>query len=720
MAAGTVCRCRHAADAAEDCGLRVERVGEATPFSILIESFHQPVACTQLASCSTVDDDLVFCCCDQNGGTFLQSTLSTTSSSARPRATMPGGRRQLACWALVVLAVRTCGFAGEYRDHNDNPTDASMATLVAECDKAIAELLARSEAGKPPFEAIADTVGSAPTSKDERGLSIAYLVMVGRSYAQYTVTRLLRATYSPHNLYLLHADAKLEEATYEALRKMLAKHANIHFLSRRHAVGWGAFSMVAVLLDALVTAVSSGGCYDFFINLSDSDLPLRTHGEISAFLAPFRGTSFVAVKDSVTDAMRYRSHAHMRRLAFVECGGRGFAVLNATVDALFGREGRRCCLARSGPILYTSSARLQPPRMPEGVEVFHGSQWVILGRPFVEHLALAAAGVRPPACAAHAAHAAQPTTPLATSPAGQPASSPSVLSSVPSSAESASSASALAAPTGQLSESASAPLQQHQDELWSPEDQAAPQQAAAAAALLNRTRALIGAFRFTYMADEAFVQTALLSSPFRARAVSHNLRYIDWPAGDVSAAYWREMGSAYASGPRVLRLAELGALRTSEAIFARKIDPLVDSQLISAWDQLMERKLRGEQPADQPRIGASLLARDPSLSATLRPPPTRAEREAGAVAWEPHPVHYGREDIIAELYTQPANAAVAGGAGDRIRRRGDGTLPRLEFVTFTDGSVCHCEGRCTRDGGVCCAERIYGCTVGTEQSQTGS
>ncbi|KAJ1618685.1 core-2/I-branching enzyme-domain-containing protein [Pavlovales sp. CCMP2436] len=541
--------------------------------------------------------------------------------------------------ALLLLAAAYAGArAREYVDHRDSPVDGSLAAVVAGCDASIAELLAREAEGVAPFEAAADAIEGAPSSKDERGLSIAYLVMAGRTFAHYTVTRLVRATYSPHNLYLIHLDAKLGEETTALMRAALAPHSNIHFHSRRHRVGWGGFSMVAVLLDAIATAVGTGCNYDFFINLSDSDMALRTHAEISAFLAGFRDTSFVAVKDPARDWMRYRSHAHMRRLPFIECAGLGFAVLNATADSLFGEGRAACCLARSGPIIYTT-APLAPPHMPEDVEVFHGSQWAILARPFFKYLALAAPGV---AAAARGAG----------------------------------------------------------------EDEAA---AAATEAAAARVRALVSAFRFGYMSDEAFLQTAILDSPFCTQLVSHNVRYIDWPGGQTGLSYWQRMGIAYASGPRVLDSGSLELLRTSEAMFARKVDPSIDSVLIANWDVLMTAKHQGEHPPDQPLIAYSLLRQDATLG-QLRAPLTRAEREGGAEAVEPHALHYGSEDVLEDLHAleamQPQQAqgdTAAGGARPA-------EVWQVAYVTFVDGSICHCASTCRRRGVACCNEHIQGCT----------
>ena len=50
--------------------------------------------------------------------------------------------------------------------------------------------------------------------------------------------------------------------------------------------------------------------------------------------------------------MRYQAHQHMRRWSWLECSGRGFLVINQSAGQLFENEQRRCCYARSGPIVY--------------------------------------------------------------------------------------------------------------------------------------------------------------------------------------------------------------------------------------------------------------------------------------------------------------------------------------------------------------------------------
>ena len=75
--------------------------------------------------------------------------------------------------------------------------------------------------------------------------------------------------------------------------------------------------------------------------------------------------------------MRYQAHQHMRRWSWLECSGRGFLVINQSAGQLFENEQRRCCYARSGPIVYAHLPITRAP-VPQGWEIFHGSQWLVL------------------------------------------------------------------------------------------------------------------------------------------------------------------------------------------------------------------------------------------------------------------------------------------------------------------------------------------------------
>lgn len=76
---------------------------------------------------------------------------------------------------------------------------------------------------------------------------------------------------------------------------------------------------------------------------------------------------------------------------------------------------------------------------------------------------------------------------------------------------------------------------------------------------------------FTWGSDEFLISTILMNSPLRATIVNDNYRYIDWSAGGAN--------------PKVLRLNDFEALRTSPKLFARKFDVQLDAEILDLVDQ---------------------------------------------------------------------------------------------------------------------------------------
>ena len=140
-----------------------------------------------------------------------------------------------------------------------------------------------------------------------------------RSFAHATIARLIHVLWHPAHTFLVHLDARTNHSVAADLRQRFgtSRHPNVHIVGDNHRrpIGWGSFAMVELLLSAIATALAAHPSFDFFINLSDCDVPLRTNREIVMFLRPFRGRSFVATKFPEADAMRYRAHAHMRTRA---------------------------------------------------------------------------------------------------------------------------------------------------------------------------------------------------------------------------------------------------------------------------------------------------------------------------------------------------------------------------------------------------------------------
>ena len=618
-------------------------------------------------------------------------------------------------------------------DHNDDPISSqpALAALNAACHRAIDRVLgAEGELGE---SAATEDVSLVATTEapPPGGVSIAYLIMGHRSYAHITISRLIQVLWHAAHLFVVHLDARTDAAVANTLEARYRPQSNVRFIRQRRTVGWGAFSMVEVLLAALSKALLAAPHFDFFVNLSDADVALRTASELGSFLGGFRGRSFVAIKYPEADAMRYQAHAHMRSSTWLECEGEGFLVINQTAAHFFGAEGRRCCFARSGPIVYGPLAFDRPPP-PEAVKSFyHGSQWVVLDHDAADWLVHSSTAVE---LAAHLRH--------------------------------------------------------------------------------------------TYMADEAFVQTALMASPLKGRLINHNLRYIDWPHGYGDPnAYWRRVGTRHMAGPIVLTRELFRSVTRSPAIFARKVDA-EDAEgiaFVREWDvwmaakHLVERSgadvstevsssaagdtelassgagdtelaSSGARDADrtnadvlaaakrllssigQPPIATTLLAEDETLT-TMRPPLSPEERkrvaadltaEEAAHVLVSRPVHFGHEDLMAKQFEQPREAqfgkferprpiltalerpSTEGGiataspegvngvpygvngfssplpipldaarAGLPVLTVAEPSAPRLARMVFSDGSSCSCAAWCSREGKrgaePCCTEWADAC-----------
>jgi hypothetical protein len=82
-------------------------------------------------------------------------------------------------------------------------------------------------------------------------------------------------------------------------------------------------------------------------------------------------------------------------------------------------------------------------------------------------------------------------------------------------------------------------------------------------------------FERAYIPDELFFQSVVLSSEHAGSIVNENLRYIDWQATPA---------------PKILTIADVPAMLASGALFARKFDTLVDSEVLD----MLDRRLAGE------------------------------------------------------------------------------------------------------------------------------
>jgi hypothetical protein len=91
---------------------------------------------------------------------------------------------------------------------------------------------------------------------------------------------------------------------------------------------------------------------------------------------------------------------------------------------------------------------------------------------------------------------------------------------------------------------------------------------------------VVSFFRHVDIPDEIFFHTILMSSDLRGSIVDDNLRYIDWTRG---------------RRPAILETGDLGALRASPKLFARKFDVMQDEDVLDLIDhELLQEGVRAE------------------------------------------------------------------------------------------------------------------------------
>ncbi|MEO7053426.1 MAG: beta-1,6-N-acetylglucosaminyltransferase [Rhizomicrobium sp.] len=139
---------------------------------------------------------------------------------------------------------------------------------------------------------------------------IAYFLLVHRYPEQFK--RLFRAIHDPKNLYLIHVDKNSGPELDSGIRDFLSAYPNAAILKGEKAV-WGGYSLVDAALRGMAELLNMSPNWEYFINLSGQDFPLKSQSEIRQFLIANRGTEFIKVLNQQTE--RPDTMARVRRYA---------------------------------------------------------------------------------------------------------------------------------------------------------------------------------------------------------------------------------------------------------------------------------------------------------------------------------------------------------------------------------------------------------------------
>ncbi|XP_072337957.1 xylosyltransferase 1 [Scyliorhinus torazame] len=181
-------------------------------------------------------------------------------------------------------------------------------------------------------------------------IRIAFVLVVhGRSSRQ--LRRMFKAIYHRDHYYYIHVD-KRSNYLHRDVLQFSTQYPNVRVTPWRMATIWGGASLLTMYLQSMRDLLEmKDWSWDFFINLSAADYPIRTNDQLVAFLSRYRSMNFL--KSHGRDNARFIRKQGLDRI-FFECD--------------------------------THMWRLGDRKIPDGITVDGGSDWFLLSRKFVEYV----------------------------------------------------------------------------------------------------------------------------------------------------------------------------------------------------------------------------------------------------------------------------------------------------------------------------------------------
>lgn len=132
----------------------------------------------------------------------------------------------------------------------------------------------------------------------KRKPKIAYFILVHRFPEQFK--RLFKAIYHPENHYLIHIDQEVDIDIEKDVKAFLENYSSAYPLKSEN-IEKGGYRMVQSQLNGMRYLLSRCLKWDFFINLSDQDFPLKSQNFILEFLRRVKGKNFMKMTNQIRE-----------------------------------------------------------------------------------------------------------------------------------------------------------------------------------------------------------------------------------------------------------------------------------------------------------------------------------------------------------------------------------------------------------------------------------
>jgi mucin type N-acetylglucosaminyltransferase 3 len=124
-------------------------------------------------------------------------------------------------------------------------------------------------------------------SDEERDFPIAYSMVIHEQIEMFE--RLLRATYTPQNVYCVHVDTKSPQSFTEAVEAIISCFPNVFMASKRESIVYASWSRVQADLNCMNDLINSDVEWKYLLNTCGTDLPIKTNAEMVRALKVLNG-----------------------------------------------------------------------------------------------------------------------------------------------------------------------------------------------------------------------------------------------------------------------------------------------------------------------------------------------------------------------------------------------------------------------------------------------
>ncbi|MFT7815622.1 beta-1,3-galactosyl-O-glycosyl-glycoprotein beta-1,6-N-acetylglucosaminyltransferase 4-like [Arapaima gigas] len=193
-----------------------------------------------------------------------------------------------------------------------------------------------------------------PFSEEERLFPLAYSLVVHKQASM--VERILRAIYTPQNLYCIHYDKKSSPRFRAAMENLAKCFPNVFIASKLEDVQYANITRLLADLNCLSDLLQSTIRWKYVINLCGQDFPLRSNFELVKELKALHGANMLeSTRPTKYKKQRFQFKYVLKNMPF---------------------EYQKL------PVK-TSQAKEEPPH---NIEVFTGSAYFVLSHEFVSYI----------------------------------------------------------------------------------------------------------------------------------------------------------------------------------------------------------------------------------------------------------------------------------------------------------------------------------------------